>query len=482
MQSWVKQVVLGVIAVVAVWMLVIIYWRTNAHLPSTSDIVIYLLLAPVALLLFVVVVRNLRPALVALGTATNASQAANPDTAKIDISTGSENGWVLSSVATSIISKYGRTVDELIEAMLSRQANFDLDPIVVDAHGYPVLSGRIADLEESKVLSQYIEWAAPRQLTSLHWEPEDKRAIALAHDVFLELVQQLVNQAPFVERLQNEAKAPHAELDWPMLYLGIVLPKRWSESQTQTIKLWFIDMLMAQGWPQDKFSMDIFADTAASQSLQILDRFNVQKHRQQQSGLYLLMASQSYLGEKTYEELLSGVVQEESPVKSARILGEGAAGLILADQLWSEKLGLQSMTQIHRVAQHQRGKSADDAGKIKPDTLIAAMNDALVAAGVQAGEVVTIAADTDSRSGRVGELFEAVYAVTPDLDIEDNCFRVETACGALGGVSALIALLIARYQAAESSQATLCISNNDSFQRAALLLKPAEKPETAQPA
>lgn len=202
-------------------------------------------------------------------------------------------------------------------------------------------------------------------------------------------------------------------------------------------------------------------------------------HRQQQSGLYLLMASQSYLGEKTHEAWLG---RDASVDKSANIPGEGAAGLILADSLWIEKLGLQSVIQIHRVAQHQRGKSADEAGKIKPDTLITAMNDALLAAGVAAEQVVAIAADTDSCSGRVGELFEAINQVTPELDLEGSCFRVETACGALGGVSALIALLITRHQVAESSQAALCISNNDSFQRAALVLKPAVIPEIPQPA
>lgn len=44
-QSWVKQVLMVVIAVVAVWLLVIFYWRANAHMPSTSDIVVYLLVA-----------------------------------------------------------------------------------------------------------------------------------------------------------------------------------------------------------------------------------------------------------------------------------------------------------------------------------------------------------------------------------------------------------------------------------------------------
>lgn len=479
MRSWLKLMLLAGFIVFAVWLLVIFYWRSSMHMPSTSDVVTYLVLAPVVMLLSVFLIRRLGLHLISIAGSATANAGATPHlNADQDIPSllpGRE--WTLFILLGSMISKYGHTADDLATAISSKQTKFELDKQLVDSNGYPVLSSRIADLEDAELFSQFEQWRVVRGLSGEVWEPEDKRAISLAHDVFMGLVNELLSH-PQLSVLKADVDANIKDCDWPTIYLISILPSRWTERQKQSVSHWFADLIVRQEWPAEKFAIHPLSTLNNADPLIVLDRLNVQVHQQDVSGLFILMASESFLGEKIFAAWQAGKQRFVGLDKAGRIPGEAAGGLVMADKLWADRMAIEPMVRVHRVAQRKRDKSADDAGRIKPDTLIATIQDALMIAGVNADQIAALSADTDARASRVGELFEALNEVVPDMDLDANCFRLEADCGALGDVSGLAALLTARQKVIETEQAVLCVCNNDGFARSALVLSKQDQAST----
>lgn len=470
MQSWIKRLMLvgGVVAVV--WTMVILYWRASAHMPSLSDVAIYLILLPFTLLALIVLIWRAGPGLVMSGGLSAVSGA----TANVS---ADQNGHpvqtaitsTLSIIASSAITRHGSTADALVAGLSSARTSFELDTQVTDANGYPVLSGRIADLDPTDLFSQYKRWTTMQSGLKEGWASEDERAIALTYQVCTELIQMLLAHPPLIEQMKDAEAVPQAHA-MPLLCVIFVLPERWPVSQKNSVIHWLVEVITQRGWPAEKLLVYPLDELEAADPLTLLNRLNTAENPLGEADFYLLVASQSFIGADS--AAAAPAKRQSDPKHRMNIPGEAAAGLVLTDSRKAGESSLASAVHVHQVARQQRDKVADNGGRIKPEILTGTIQDALRSAGANAGQLAAVTADTDARTNRIGELFEAMQAIAPEMEMTTACFKVESDCGAIGAVASLAALLAAGQIASEKKQPVVCVCNNDDSELVAVVITP----------
>jgi hypothetical protein len=411
------------------------------HMPSTSDVVIYLVIMPLTLLLSVFAIRRTGQFLLAFSTRSQANSPTGASTTQTNPAPDTDKSGTILIAASTTHTRFGTAASDITDAIKDKKTKFELDSEITDINGYPVFSGRINDLDTTEVIAQFKQYLNALPLPEQTWQTEDLRTITLAHNVCMELAQTLLAQ-------QHDTK--------PNIYLASVLPSAWSQDQKHQATLWLLDLLSAQGLPQEQLKPNPLNTLNLDDPLLVIDKINIQINQQNLSGMHLIIASHSFIGEST------------TPTKPNHTPGEAAAGLIITDSQWNT---LPTAVQTHRLAQRQLEKSADAAGKTKPTTLIETVEHAIAIAGITKSLIGNVFSDSDERPTRLGELFEAINSTLPDVDVTDNCFQISRYCGEIGKTANLIALATAIDQVKKSEQAALCLCNNDSLIRSAIILQ-----------
>lgn len=476
MQLFVKRILWAGVITLAVWVLIILYWRRSMHMPNASDVVLYLFMTPMLLLSTIFIVKKVAGGLLTFATA--APQPGIPMNAKNVNKHGSEveQQWSMALVFSAVCSRYGN-VHDLTLSIMDSKTRFDLDTALVDAHGFPILSGRIDHLEES-VYARFEQWENTEKIKNV-WEAADQRTIVMAHAVLMDLLQELLI-TDSLSALMTKGLNEGNRHEWPVINIVNMWPIHWSEAQKLSLAQWFSHLLIEQAWPAEKINISPLNSLLMADALSMLDRINLQINRQAIGALHILIASQSNLDDKTIDEWQSAGWLRTAQNKGGRIAGEGAAGLVLADVEFARQLRPAAMVQVRRAVQRKRNKSADESAKITPDQLIETVTEALAVANLQPQDIKKISADTDSRVTRLSELFETMSALMPELDPSSEAFKVEVECGYIGKTSGLMAVLLGANQVFENEVPVLCICNNDSFDRSALVLNIGPKPTNAE--
>lgn len=473
MQQWVRQSLFVSIVFIAVWVMMVIYWQTSNRLPSTSEIVLYLFGVPSGLLLSVWLIRqgmglfSAKPAVTNPDTQAPQSEvvSANEGTAK------QEREWTLHIISSAIASPHGMSTDELAANLISDEAKFNLDDELTDSNGFPILTGRIQDLDEDLYRTALDSWLTSRNLPLVAWSTEQLRALTLGSNITIELAQQAVTYPALHEYISTPPDKRKLVL-LPSLQLLTALPTHWEAEKHKIATEWFTHLIEEQGWPIEKIVSNPTSAINHRDPLSIIDRFSVQIHRQEISCLAMLITCESYLGEaiiSTWENtgnLLTGNNH------NGKTPGEGAAGLLIADAEQAKHFDLESQAIIHRISSGKREKSADSSGRISSDFLTKLAQDALTVAKIDADKVTLIASDTDHRANRNAELLEMAYATFPELDLLTQCLKGPSKCGAAGNASSVTALALAHHAVTSGSTHALYVSNQDPFTRTAVILSP----------
>lgn len=423
-------------------------------MPSMSDVVVYLLLLPLMLLglIFLVWKQGSQSAPPGIPTTISGAQV-NTATGQNQQPAQTALANTLTIIASSIITRYGSTADDLVAGLASARTTFELDPQLIDENGYPILSGRIAELDAADAFIQYKRWGAMHETV---WSSADERALALAYRVCTQLIDILPSHLTQSGVTSDGEGAPQTDAV-PLLCLIPVLPERWPLSQKNSVTQWLVDIIAHCGWPVEKIMVPPLEEMEKTDPLAALNRLNVEENPLRETGLYLLIASESFIGA---DNIASAQAQHQLHSKQRmKIPGEAAAGMAFTVSA-QRRSAMDSTAQMHQVIRHQRDKVAQDQGRIKPSMLTRTIRDALESASINPEQLTTVIADTDARVNRIGELYEAMQEIAPEIETAD-CLRVAGACGAIGAVAGLAALLIAKQVAEEKKQPVLCVSNND---------------------
>ncbi len=467
MPSWLKKTLYAAVVIIAIWVLVIVYWRTKMHMPSASDVAIYLVVMPLTLLLSIYSIQRFGRGLLTLTAVTDvhASKTTENTATQQNQTTEAARAWTATILATAIHTRFGQASIDIIGAIKNKKTQFELDSELTDTNGYPILSGRIENLDTSDVMAQFVQFTKAHTLPEQNWQVEDIRSITLAHNVCLELGLSLIANPHLSDTIINhQNKKQGTPITMPTVYLTCLLPMSWTEPQKQQVTSWLISLLTTQGFPHDCIMPHPLNAFNLDDPLLSIDKINIQINQQVESGLHFIIASHSFIGEQAI------MAMTDMQDKHRKIPGEAGAGLIISNLQWAEKLALPSAIKVHRLAQFKRDKSADAGGKIKPDILVKAMEDALKTAHIEATDIKDITSDSDDRPTRIGELYEAINIVFPEIDVSTNSIQIPVHCGEIGTVAGLLAIAAATDQAKENQQAVLCVCNNDGVTRSAIIL------------
>jgi hypothetical protein len=312
-----------------------------------------------------------------------------------------------------------------------------------------------------------------RGMADLDFSDEGWRALSMAAAVTAELAQHALLhpklQAWLPEYLAA-TKSERADHALPMLQLLPVLPASWQAGQRQAAADWLLHLVAQQGWPLERLGLSpgFAAGTGAGAAgFALLDTLALA------SGLTLLLACDSSIGDDSVRELGQRGLLFSGKTGRGQVPGEAACGLLLLDSEQAARLATGTLVAIDGAASGRRPSSADDGGSIGASLLAGLVGEALAQSEVEPAAIAAICADADFRPNRMGELMSMAGTLFPDLILEAAMVGVGAGCGTTGAAGSLAALALAAHAALACSAPALCVSNSDSHYRCALLVRPA---------
>ncbi len=456
MRGWMKKSLLVALVFGVSWGGAVWYWRATNRMPATEDLVLFLLVLPLALLLLIWLGARL-VALLAAAPALAAAQPQDPAAAP-----AAPEAPALAILGSALRAPHGASAEELSGAFADNKARADLDPELVDEEGFPVMTARSADAADAGLQEEIIAWLADNGMAELRLDEEQWRALSMGSAVAAELASQAV----------GDLLAPDGTA---MLQLLPVLPPAWQLEQRRAAGLWLRHVAAQAGWPQERIALaaELPSDARGASPAAVLGRLAHHAATANAPMLALVVACGSHLGEDSINQWAGNASLFTSAKPQGLIPGEGAAGLLLADAPQAHALEGAPVILLHLVDEARRHNSADDAKRADSALLGTLTEKVLARAQAQAEQVAMIVADTGHRTSRVLELMGLASAALPQLDDDADVIRVGAGSGTCGAVPFMTALALARHHALERDAPVLCISNEDAYRRCAVLIRPA---------
>jgi hypothetical protein len=457
MRPWIKKSLLMALVFGLSWGGAVWYWRATNRMPSTGDLLVYLLVLPLVLLLLIWLGARLfaligaAPAAAAAQASSAAAPAPAPDAPPLAI------------LGSALRAPHGASPEELSGAFADNKARADLDPELVDDDGFPVMTARNGDAGDASLQEEITEWLAHNGMPDLRLDDEQWRALSMGSAVVAELASQAAGDL-------MPAEGPP-----PMLQLMPVLPAAWQLEQRRAAGLWLRHQVEQAGWPaaQVTLAAELPADARGASPAAVLGRLAHHAATSNASMIAIMVACGSHVGDDSIAKWAGNASLFTASRPQGLIPGEGAAGLLLADARQARAIEGAPVILLHMVDEERRHNSADEARRADSALLGTMTEKVLARAHSQADQVAMIVADTGHRTSRVLELMGLAAAALPQLDENADVIRVGAAGGTCGAVPFMTALALARHHALERDAPVLCISNEDAYRRCAALIRPA---------
>ncbi|HEX8610951.1 MAG TPA: hypothetical protein VF800_06640 [Telluria sp.] len=451
------------------WGGAILYWQGSSRAPDSTDLLLYLLVLPLAILLllwlgkFLIGMLAAAPAIAV--AAADAPPPAPPPPAPVP---------PLGVLASALRVPFGASAKELAEALAEQKVRPALDPALVDEDGFPVMSARVDDADDPGVQDDMQAWLPHNGFPVLQYNDEQWRALTLASAVTRELAEQVALHralGPVPAPAAAPATPPLPPL--PTLQLLMLWQAGWHQDQRSAAGQWLAHLVAQAGWPRERIALDpeLAGDPSVATPAALVQRLA----RQSADGhpvLALVVACASHIGDASVARWAGQNSLLTAKQGQGRLPGEGAAALLLADPVQAALIDGKAPVQL-LSAEGQRDASADSARRADASVLRTLSEQVLARAASAAAEVKLIVADTGNRTTRVMEAMSLAGALLPELDGDDELLQVGSASGTCGAVPFLAALAVAAQQAAKLNAPVLCLSNEDPFRRCAALVRPA---------
>ena len=478
----IKPVLLACAVFITVWVLVIVYWQYTARMPSTSDIALYLVVLPLALMLFYVVLRRIftaapaaalpaAGATVAAGAATS-SNAAAPE--------ASQERQQMAVLAFALRTPRGSDADTVATAIGQAQTP-EIVPELRDGEGFPVIAGRVDGIDENELREHLRESLQPAgEAVDIDALPDDRlRAIHLMSDVLQELLASaaeaianagdaLAVRAP--GRFVSSGGVIPGPAAAPQLNLSLLLPGAWSESERAIATQW-VQQRVREGDASQRWLVDCFKSEDGVSAMALLDRISLSLHREQRPALWIALAADSSVSEASIARWEADGLLYTATRRKGRVPGEAAAGLLLV-RAGDALLAPAEAVRLSRSASGQREASADTARTPDASLLDRFAQHLLATSTLETAQVDWVVSDADHRTSRVTEVAKLVQERLPHVPFENN-LSVCATLGHLGAAADMSAVVLACHLAARDARHVLAISVQDALARTALLAGPA---------
>ena len=434
---------------VACWGGAIAWWRSSARMPATSEWMLLLVGLPVAVLLAAFIGHTWsarRGAVRADAVPAAPARPASPVQAHH-----------LEILATALRSPHGASPEELAAAIADNKARPALDRELVDDDGFPVLCARCEDAHDAALREDVADWLAAHGGVEPSFSDEQWRALTLASGV----VAELAGRAAIGWIVRDDAV--------PRLQVLPLLPSDWSAGQRDAAAAWLRHTAAHAGW-RGEIGQAVPDDDAAGGVAQ-LARIAAAAGT---PGVTLVVAAASHVGGATVARWASEQVLFTSARPQGMMPGEGAAGLLLGGAAPAGASDGQAVALLAPLAAAQVEEPADARRRGAERVLAGLVERTLAGAGVDAGGVAMLVADTGHRSRPVYELMEYAATTMRQLDGSADIVRVGASSGACGVVPFVTALALGAHYAGARHAPVLCLANETPGRRIATLVQPVD--------
>lgn len=457
MPRFLKKAVLLALIVGLVWLAVIVWWQETHTLPTEGDIALYLGVLPLGLLL--------AGWLGAKGIRAARAPKSNP-TADTAPATAPESATPASlrlcALGAAAQAGAGITL-AAIRQSAARSAGAQLDPVLVNHQGFPIMSVR-ADLDTPALREAALADGAPPGSTA----DDVLRALALLEPVLHSLAQQ-------ARDCVSTPSAPLAQREWPPLHAELLLPAHWSD---QAVARAAVQARAAMAWPDQALSVSIHRAASHDDpdaALERLRAWNAAPASEHDTDLRLIAACESAIAPSIVDAWERNGCLLDSAHPQGHLPGEAAAGLLLDLGRLAASRPAATVLSLSPVV--QRATSADARGAaIEP--AVAALADTFLQQEAQPVETVAcLISDADHRGSRAIETLGLAASAFGHLDPNQDCLPVGHTCGAIGATAGLLTLAMAVDACQTSGVPALAFITQHPTARSFALVAPSPIPD-----
>lgn len=482
--SWWKRLLIGSIVVGLVWVAVIATWHANRTNPGASDLLLWLVALPAAVIAGFHLLRfGIRHGKARVATAV--PTAGTMDAGAADDSDANAH-YCLQLYGQALSLRIGANADDVLMG-LRNAPRPGLHPGLKDQFGLPVFAAPVEDVDTNAVVASLQAMASSDEIE--RWDDEVKRALALLEPVVDELLQaDLVAQSrPGANAPTDQAALPgyvyaHSrsvraapQAARPVLHVHLLLPAQWPIRAREVASEWIRSKAQALGHASDAVELDALPLTHAREVWRLIDRLGLD--RQCLPGdRHLLLAAHSRIGAGAVEQLEQAGRLFCAAQPDGRIPGEAAAGLLLGATALTGDRDAASL-QLHRPVKDTAPR--DDRRRAAIQAAAAVCERALAAAQQQAHAVCALVSDADQRPSRSVEAAGVLVVQFPELEPELHGLHFGIACGDVGVAAPLVLLALAAAQAAQEQAPVVALSIVDDAGRVALTVAPSTFPQAA---
>jgi hypothetical protein len=448
MQNWLKRSLLVIGVFGLCWIGAVWYWRSTTRMPDTGDLALAMLVIPLTIVCgYWLAKKTFGGSAEAPASAPSAAPAiSEPAAVAADASDAAAAPpqaapWLPFRVAGAALRMpHGASPSELASAFAEGQARLDLDPELTDSQGFPLLAGRVPDVD----LAPVEEWLSTQQSSSRAPAERQLRAMAMAGEIVSEL-------ASFASASGNEG----------LLQLLPLIPTDWPQSTQELAARWLAHNAVEEGWPQERLKLRLATPATPVVALRALSA-QAAGPAAAVPAFSAVIAFESSIDSDAVENLAVNGKLYGPRNPNGRMPAEGAAGILL------QPPG-QAGDGLHLLALH--AKESDALKELAQEVLTQA----------QGALPAYVAADTDHRATAMSDLMQCVDTAVPSLDTNTSLACIGAACGHTGAVGALAAIALANEQVTDNGGFALALSNAEPNQRFALLVGPLPAPASKAP-
>ncbi|MGT2434424.1 hypothetical protein ACU4HD_47755 [Cupriavidus basilensis] len=241
---------------VVVWIAVIVWWQSVNRLPTTGDILTYLLLLPVGMIVGYWVIKRaldgIRSNVVAGRELAAATPAAAGTDAKAADPQDATRQWRAVLLASALRAPAGSDAASVVDAV---QANTQPGLTDVQGFGQPIFAAQVEGIDIEDLRAELAE-----HHPDIDWLDERLRALSLAGQVAEELAAHAVAQVP-------ESTAPEST----RLIITALLPREWTPQHQAAADGW-LRQRIALIWPADRLTLEPITAKGDADALLLLDR------------------------------------------------------------------------------------------------------------------------------------------------------------------------------------------------------------------
>jgi hypothetical protein len=484
-RTFFKWSLVSIALVAMIWLAVVIWWQTTQRVVTLQDTLVYLFAFPLAVLMFVGLLkwwafrRKHRKA------------SGAPEASSIDDSSSAprEPTPKLPVLAAWAITSFAANSEEFLEVLKERRIRPLPDALLTDDQGFPLLTGRVPQLDTGAIQHQLLHIVSERKIDDVP-DPDNRReAFLRTLGLLRNLLDQVMDDLPLMLDLttgphpSQEADALTLRGNSPSsstadehlrLKIKLLIPAHFRSLEQQLALAYLLQRTADIPASKDHVQVDVVPTKDDATVLALMDQFSADAGRDRHAQALLLLACDSALCDTVAQDWQADGRLFSPRCPNGLMMGEAAFGVLCANEKAVESTANAPACRLTRVSHALRDTSADTQGKPSYASLADAIKNTLLAANLSAEAIGSVACDADHRTNRTLECMGAMMDQTPHLDAVQNRLAAGEACGHIGAASVAGALVAAVMQSKSSQHPVLLFNVSHTTDRAAAILIPPD--------